>query len=51
LKDYSDVFAWSSTDLEGIPAELGEHTIDLQEGAVPVSRVVIDDGRGRKPVI
>jgi hypothetical protein len=22
--------------LEGIPAELGEHTIDLQEGAVPV---------------
>jgi hypothetical protein len=36
LKDYSDVFAWSPTDLEGIPAELGEHAIDLQEGAVPV---------------
>jgi hypothetical protein len=36
LKDYSDVFAWAPTDLEGIPAELGEHTIDLQEGAVPV---------------
>jgi hypothetical protein len=36
LKDYFDVFAWAPTDLEGIPAELGEHTIDLQEGAVPV---------------
>jgi hypothetical protein len=36
LKDYSDVFAWTPTDLEGIPSELGEHTIDLQEGAVPV---------------
>jgi hypothetical protein len=36
LKDYSDVFAWTPMDLEGIPAELGEHSIDLQEGAVPV---------------
>jgi hypothetical protein len=29
LKDYSDVFAWAPMDLEGTPAELGEHTIDL----------------------
>jgi hypothetical protein len=36
LKDYSDVFAWVPTDLEGIPAALGEHTIDLHEGAIPV---------------
>jgi hypothetical protein len=36
VKDYSDVFAWAPTDLEGIPAELGEHAIDLQEGAVPL---------------
>jgi hypothetical protein len=36
LRDYSDVFAWTPTDLEGIPPELGEHAIDLQEGAVPV---------------
>jgi hypothetical protein len=36
LKDYSDVFAWTPTDLEGIPAELGEHSIDLQEGTVLV---------------
>jgi hypothetical protein len=36
LKEYSDVFAWAPTDLEGIPAKLGEHSIDLQEGAVLV---------------
>jgi hypothetical protein len=36
LKDYSDVFAWAPTDLERIPTELGEHAIELQEGAVPV---------------
>jgi hypothetical protein len=36
LKDYSNVFAWAPMDLEGIPEELGEHTINLQEGAVPV---------------
>jgi hypothetical protein len=38
LKEYSDVFAWAPTDLEGIPAELWEHSIDLQEGVVPVQQ-------------
>ena len=36
LASYSDVFAWAPTDLRGIPAELGEHQIDLVEGATPV---------------
>jgi hypothetical protein len=36
LKEYSDVFAWAPTDLEGIPAKLREHSIDLEEGAVLV---------------
>jgi len=36
LKKYMDVFAWTSTDLTGIPLNLGEHRIDLIEGAVPV---------------
>jgi hypothetical protein len=39
LKDYSDVFAWAPMDLEGIPVELGEHAIDLPEGAVPVQQL------------
>ena len=36
LASYADVFAWAPTDLRGIPAELGEHQIDLVDGATPV---------------
>ena len=36
LKEFSDVFAWNPTDLQGIPADLGEHYIDLVDGAVPI---------------
>ena len=36
LKDYSDVFAWTMSDLQGIPRDLGEHHIDLVDGAVQI---------------
>ena len=36
LSEFSDVFAWSPLDLTGISPRLGEHRIDLVEGAVPV---------------
>jgi len=36
LKEYLDVFAWVPSDLTGIPANLGEHQIDLTEGSLPV---------------
>ena len=36
LSDFSDVSAWSPSDLTGISPRLGEHKIDLVEGAVPV---------------
>ena len=36
LSDFSDVFAWSPSDLTGISPRLGEHRIDLVEGAIPV---------------
>ena len=36
LSDFSDVFASSPSDLTGILPRLGEHKIDLVEGAVPV---------------
>ena len=36
LSEFSDVFAWSPSDLTGISPRLGEHRIDLVEGAVPV---------------
>ena len=36
LSEFSDIFAWSPSDLTGISPHLGEHRIDLVEGAVPV---------------
>ena len=36
LKEYSDVFAWSPEDLQGIPPELGQHHIDLMDGTSPI---------------
>ena len=36
LKVYSDVFAWTPSDLKGIPPDLGEHHIDLVDRSVPV---------------
>ena len=36
LKEFADIFAWSPSDLIGIPSTLGEHQIDLVNGATPV---------------
>ena len=36
LKEYSDVFAWAPSDLQGIPPDLEKHHIDLIDGAVSV---------------
>ena len=36
LKEFADVFAWSPSDMTGIPAMLGEHQIDLVNEAAPV---------------
>lgn len=34
--EFKDVFAWSYKDLKGIPPDLGEHKIELMEGAKPM---------------
>ena len=36
LKEFADVFAWSPSDLIGIPSTLGEHQIDLVNRAAPI---------------
>ena len=36
LKEFADVFAWSPSDLTGIPLTLGEHQIDLVNEAAPI---------------
>ena len=38
LKEYSDVFAWTPSDLKGIPLDLGEHHIDLIKGLDPIKQ-------------
>ena len=36
LKEFSDVFVWTPSDLTGIPLKLGEHRIDLIDGSIPI---------------
>ena len=36
MQSFQDVFAWSYSDLEGIPPALGMHTIPLIENARPI---------------
>jgi hypothetical protein len=38
LSEYSNIFAWEPSDLTGIPTSLGEHRIELMEGAKPVTQ-------------
>ena len=38
LREFSDVFAWTPSDLEGILQELGEHHIELVDRSVPVQQ-------------
>ena len=36
LREFQDVFAWAPSDLRGISSGLGQHRIDLVDGATPV---------------
>ena len=53
LKEFLDVFAWTPSDLTGIPSKLGEHRIDLIDRSVPKTMSVqakpeiLLDGEGR----
>ena len=38
LKEYFDVFGWTPSDLQGIPPDLGEHHIDLIDGAILIKQ-------------
>jgi hypothetical protein len=34
----SDMFAWSPSDIPGIPREVAEHSLDIQTGSKPVKQ-------------
>ena len=36
LEEFLDVFSWRPSDLKGIPSELGEHHIELNNDSAPV---------------
>jgi hypothetical protein len=38
LRANADVFAWSPSDMPGIPRDVAEHSLDIQAGARPVKQ-------------
>ena len=38
LRANADMFAWSPSDMLGIPREVTEHTLDIQAGSRPVKQ-------------
>ena len=38
LWDNKDIFAWKPADMSGVPRELVEHRIDINEGSKPVKQ-------------
>jgi hypothetical protein len=38
LRANADVFAWSPSDMPGIPRDVAEHSLDIQVGARPIKQ-------------
>jgi hypothetical protein len=38
LRDNKDIFAWKPVDMPGVPRELAEHRIDVNEGSKPMKQ-------------
>jgi hypothetical protein len=38
LRASADVFAWSPSDMPGIPRDVAEHSLDIRAGARPVKQ-------------
>jgi hypothetical protein len=38
LRANADVFAWSPSDMPGVPRDVAEHSLDIQAGARPVKQ-------------
>jgi hypothetical protein len=36
LRANADVFAWSPSDMPGVPRDVAEHSLDIRAGARPV---------------
>jgi hypothetical protein len=38
LRTNAEVFAWSPSDMPGIPRDVAEHSLDIRAGARPVKQ-------------
>jgi hypothetical protein len=38
LRDNADIFAWSPSNMPGVPRELAEHTLEVNKSARPIKQ-------------
>jgi hypothetical protein len=51
LRANADVFAWSPSDMPGIPRDVAEHSLDIRAGARPVKQPLRRfDGKERRTI-
>jgi hypothetical protein len=51
LRDDADIFAWTPSDMPGVPRELDEHSMDVRKMAKPVKQKLHCFAKDRKEVI
>ena len=52
LRTNADMFAWSPSDMPGIPREVAEHALDIRTGSRPVKqRLRRFDEEKRKAIV
>jgi hypothetical protein len=40
LRDNADIFAWSPSDMPGVPRELAEHALEVNKTARPIKQIL-----------
>jgi hypothetical protein len=51
LRDSTDIFAWSPSDMPGVPRELAEHTLEVNKTARPIMQKLPRFAKDRKQAI
>jgi hypothetical protein len=50
-RDNTDIFAWSPSDMPGVPRKLAEHTIEVSKTARPIKQKLRRFAKDRKQAI
>jgi hypothetical protein len=51
LRDNANIFAWTTSDMPGVPRELAEHSLDVSKTTKPVKQKLRRFAKDRKEVI